>query len=237
MSQLDVHRFAIADTKPRSECWAIFTNKNDVYLTGSAYKQALKLSLHGSGVCQIALLDNFFEKHISWRESSPDHRAILRWKRLPTPLFGGQCAASILFASFDFWPEHEAINASKKYIALKPPAKNFARRVDVVFSRADPRHIAKLGDWTDELIFCKKLPNGEYVCLLQFLEPLSQSFFDFTPIESPYFVTLGLEEGEIDDARGISALDCAIFHEGHGCIRSLHNMRIARVSIDDDDRK
>jgi len=234
MRQPQLHRFAIADTKPRSECWSIFTNKNDVYLTGNAYKQTLKLSLHGSGVCQIALLESFFEEQVAWRDEGPEHRAILRWKRLPTPLFQGQCAASIMFASYDFWPEHDPIKSSKKYIALEPPGKNFARRVDVVFSRVDPTHIAELGHWTDELIFCKQLPNGEYVCLLQFLEPLPENFFDFAPIESPYFVTLGLEEGEIDDARGISTFDCAIFREGHGCIRSLHNMRVASVSIDDD---
>ncbi len=58
MAKSESFRFAIADNKVRSECWSVFANKSDVYLTASAYKRTLKVSLHGSGVCQIALLED-----------------------------------------------------------------------------------------------------------------------------------------------------------------------------------
>lgn len=222
-------RFAIADTAPRSECWSLFTNGSDVYLTSNAHKRVLKVSLHQSGVCQIALLEGFFSEHIEWREDGPEFRSILRWKRNPTPKAKGQVAASILFAADGFWPEHEAIPASKAYAALPPPPVMHGRRVDITFSWDDPREIAKLGSWTDELLYSTKLPDGQFVSLLQFVDPLPDGFFDFTPLTSKYSVTLGIHENELDDARGISCFDCAQLFEGHACIRSLHNMRLMSI--------
>lgn len=180
-------------TKPRSECWSVLINGNDVYLTSNAHKRALKVSLHQSGVCQIALLEGFFAEHVEWREDGPEFRSILRWKRTPTPEGRGRVAASILFASDGFWPEQEAIPASKPYVALAPPPEMHGRRVDIVYSRDDPRHIAKLGNWTDELFFATELPDGEFVSLMQFVEPLPKDFFDFKPLTSPYGVTLGID--------------------------------------------
>lgn len=218
MGKATTFRFAIADTKPRSECWSVFTNGSDVYLTSNAHKRVLKISLHQSGVCQIALLEGFFVEHVEWREDGPEFRSILRWKRIPTPEGRGQVAASILFASDGSWPEQEAIPASKPYVALPPPPKMHGRRVDIVYSRDDPRHIAKLGKWTDELLFATQLPDGEFVSLMQFVAPLPKDFFDFRPLTSPYGVALGIHENEMDDARRISCFDCAQLFEGHGSI-------------------
>lgn len=231
MAKARSFRFAIADTVPRSECWSFFTNGNDVYLTSNAHKRVLKVSLHASGVCQVALLEGFFAEHIEWREYSPDFRSILRWRRLPTQENKGQVAASILFASYDFWPEQEAIPSSKPFTSLSPPPDMHGMMVNVVYSRDNPNDIAKLGQWTDELLFATQLPNGEFVCLMQEITPLPEDFFDFAPLSSPYNVTLGIDEAEMDDARGISSFDCAQLFEGHGCIRSLHNMRMVSVPI------
>ncbi len=107
------------------------------------------------------------------------------------------------------------------------------RRVDIVYSRDDPRHIAKLGRWTDELLFSRELPGGEFVSLMQFVTPLPKDFFDFRSLTGPYCITLGIDENEMDDARGISCFDCAQLLEGHGCIRSLHNMRLVSAPISD----
>ncbi|MCF6121594.1 hypothetical protein EN904_01565 [Mesorhizobium sp. M7A.F.Ca.CA.001.07.2.1] len=191
----------------------------------------LKLSLHQSGVCQVALLEGFFAQHLEWREDGPDFRSILRWQRLSTQEDRGQVAASILFASDGFWPEQEAIPNTKQYTALAPPPHMCGRMVNVVYSREDPNRIAKLGVWTDELLFSTQLPSGEFVCLMQSIEPLPEDFFAFAPVLSPYSITLGIDENEMDDARGISCFDCAQLFEGHGCIRSLHNMRLMSVAV------
>ena len=231
MAKSNSFRFAIADELPRSECWSLFTKGNDVYLTGSAYKKTLKVSLHQSGVCQIALLEGFFTKHVEGQTGAPEFRSILRWKRLPTPINSGQVAASILFASYEFWPEQEPIPSSKPFTKIEPPPDLYCRLINVVYSHDDPRLIEKLGEWTDELLFSKQLPNGEFVCLMQEIRPLEDGFFDFAPVPSPTYVTLGIEEDELDDARGISVFDCAQMFEGHGCIRSLHNMRMMTVEV------
>jgi len=229
MAKPTTFRFAIADDKPLSECWSVFTNQNDVYLTSNTQKRLLKVSLHQSGVCQVALLEGFFKKHVEWREERPESRTILRWKRLSTPKDRGQVTASILFASDGFWPEGEPIPASKPYTALAPPPQMHGRRVDVVYSLSDPKHVAKLGEWTDKLLFSTQLPNGEFIGLMQFVEPLAEDFFAFSPMTSAFGISLGIEENEIDDVRGISFLDCTQLFEGHCLIRSLHNMRLIKV--------
>ena len=178
MAKSNTIRFAISDSKPRSECWSIWTNKNDVYLAGSFYKDTLKVSLHGSGVCQVALLDEFFEKHVRGRDQGPEYRSILRWKRLPTPKERGQVAATILFASYEFWPEAEAIPASKTYTALPPPPDMYAVMVDIAFSLNDPAKAATLGGWSSELLFTTQLLNGEFVCVTHRLERLPADFLN-----------------------------------------------------------
>jgi len=189
----------------------------------------LKVSLHQSGVCQIALLEGFFKEHIEWREDGPEFRSILRWKRLSIPEERGQVAASILFASDGVWPEQEAIPDSKPYTALTPPPDMHGRRVDIVYSHDDPRHVAKLSGWTDELLFSTELANGEFVSLMQFVDPLPEDFFDFKPMPGRYGITHGIDDDELEDARGISCLECSQRFEGHGYIYSLHNMRLMSV--------
>ncbi len=49
--------------------------------------------------------------------------------------------------------------------------------MNVVYSREDPYQVAKLGEWTDELLFSTNLPSGEYVSLMQSIEPLPDDFF------------------------------------------------------------
>lgn len=222
-------RFAIADGVPRSECWSFFTNGNDVYLTGSAYKRVLKISLHERGVCQIAMLKEFFVEHVEGRSQAPQFRDILRWKRIPTPLIQGQVAATILFASCEFWPEKDPIPASKPFKSLPPPPSTHCLNVDVVYSRVNPQHISKVGEWTDDLLFSLQLPNGEFVCLMQRIDQLPEDFFDFGPIGRRRFLTLDVEEADMKDIRGISVFDCALLNEGCGHVQSLHNMRLMTV--------
>lgn len=230
MAQPQPFRFVIADEKARSEYWTVFTNKNDFYLTTNAHKQALKVSLHGSGVCQVALLEGFFAKEIEWRKERPTDRTILRWKRLPTPQLKGQVAASILFASYEFWPEQEEVPASKPHTRLPPPPDMHGRSVHVIYSRTDPARVAKLGGWSDELLYSTRLPNGDYVALHTEVTPLPSDFFAYSAVGGPYVLTLGIDEEEVDDARGISALECLHQREGHCDILSMHNMHLKKMT-------
>ena len=228
MNKKEVFRFAIADTAARSEYWTLFFNGNDVYLTGSAFKRELKISLHQSGVCQAAFLEKFHADTVSKRHAPPT-RDILRWKREPAPNQGGKVAVYIQFASYDYWPETETIPASKPYKQLLPPPFMSCRTVSLSFSREDPRAVSILGNWDDAFLYSKDLPNGEYVCLMTHVDPLPWDFFDFKPVGDRRLLLKGIEEREADDARGISYLDFALTHEGCVRVLSLHNMRLKSV--------
>ena len=228
MSENGTFRFAIADTVVRSECWTLFFNGNDVYLTGSAFKRELKISLHQSGVCQAAFLKNF-HSDIAKKDNAPITRDILRWKRTPTPQEGGKVAVYIQFASYEDWPEAEAIAPSKPYKSLAPPPFMSCRTVTLSFSREDPRAISVLGKWGDAFLYSKQIPSGEFVCLMQHEDDLPWNFFDFEPVGDRRLLLKGIDEAEADDARGINCLDFALTHEGCVRVHSLHNMRLKAV--------
>lgn len=223
-------RFAIADNSVRSEVWSVFTNKNDVYLTGSAYKRVLKVSLHQSGVCQIAMLEGFFAEHIEGNENAPEFRDMFRWRRLPSKHMSGQMTFSVGFASFDFWPEQDNPPKSKPFTKIAPPPNGYSCHVDLAYSLDDPTIAAKLGGWTEDLLHSFQLPNLEYVCLMKRIEKLPANFFDFSRLQSK-MITLGIDEPETADARGISVFDCYQSNEGHCHVRSLHNMRLITVRL------
>ena len=232
MGKTSSFRFAIADTSVRSECWTLFFNGNDVYLTGSAFKKELKISLHQSGVCQAALLEAF-HADIATNANSPPNRDILRWRRTSTPQEGGRVAVYIQFASFEGWPEAEAIPSSKPYKGLPPPPYMACRTVSLSFSREDPRAVSILGNWGDAYLFSKELPNGEFICLMNSVDPLPWDFFDFKPFGHRRMLLKGIDETEVDDVRGISSLDFALTHEGCVRVQSRHNMRLKSVRLSD----
>lgn len=199
-----------------------------MYLTGSAFKKELKISLHKSGICQAAFLENFHAK-IASKNNAPPTRDILRWKREPTPHEGGKVAVYIQFASYEDWPEAEILPASKPYKPLLPPPFMSCRTVSLSFSREDPRAVSILGNWGDAYLYSKELPNGEYVCLMNHVDPLPWDFFEFKPVGDRRLLLKGIDEAEADDARGISCLDFALTHEGCVRVHSLHNMRLTSV--------
>jgi hypothetical protein len=230
MSKNSSFRFAIGDDKPYSETWSAWQSGSDFYLTNTAHKTTLKISLHQSGICQVAMLQTFFEKHIEGKESAPEYRDILRWKRLSTPEFGPTVVTSILFASFEFWPERENISAKKAVTWIPRPPDMFGQQVAVLYSKQDPDN--HCGDTPPEGIYLKKfqLDNGDFVLLIPRLVPLAEDFFDFKVMpDYQSFITLGIDDEEIDDARGISTFQCLKRYDGYVEIFSLHNMRFMRV--------
>lgn len=229
MSKSSAFRFVVADTKPRSEYWSLFTNGDDVYLTGNSYKRALKISLHKSGVCQIAMLDNFFSKHVKGKSKSQKYRDLLRWKRLTIPMYRSQAAVSILFAWFEFWPEDEVIPTSKSVHKISPPPDRHGQIINVGYSGFDPKVAFELGRYPDELLFSMQFPNKEYISVTRQIQKLSKGFFDFREISESGVLTLGIPPDELDDARGISVFRCMKEVEGCATIHSLHNMRFSKV--------
>jgi len=135
----------------------------------------------------------------------------------------------IQFASFDGWPEAEAIAPSKPYKRLLPPPFMSCRTVTLSFSREDPRAVSVLGNWGEAYLHSKQLPNGEFVCLMQHEDQLPWGFFDFKPVGDRRLLLKGIDEVEANDARGISCLDFALTHEGCVRVHSLHNMRLKSV--------
>lgn len=96
--KIDKFRFGVfSGGKRRSSLWVAVANGNDLYIGARVIMNRLKVSLHGSGICQVAFLNDYVQEvHDRGRDALKD-RTIVRWKRPETPPTGALCVASIRF--------------------------------------------------------------------------------------------------------------------------------------------
>jgi hypothetical protein len=229
-----VARFAIGnETGACSEVWTCWANGSDFYMTANEIKGAKKISFHSSGICQYALLENFFAKvrnHYGRKD-----RTVLRWRRPPTPDRGPLLVAYFVFAAFETWEPFWEIE-DKPITLLAPPEHGWARVVNVVYSREDPDNHCG-GTPPEEVYIARfKLANGDFVTLIPGLVELPRGFFDEQPIpDVPIFSKI---DPAVTDARNIAVLIPAL-HEPDGPLRvsSLHNMRMRTIPIEQYERE
>lgn len=79
MSKKNKQRFEFCvgtSNSHRSTIWKIVVNKSEIYIIPTFSKNYFKISLHGSGVCQLAIT----EEHLSEYNLSKEERPSQRWK-------------------------------------------------------------------------------------------------------------------------------------------------------------
>ncbi|WP_201832843.1 hypothetical protein [Microvirga zambiensis] len=97
----DKMRFAAGLRDGRySGVWAAWSSKSDFYLGARSILGSLKISLHQSGICRIALTEQQ-AKALEAQGLRPEgsDRAFYKWRRRPTPPVGVVPVVSILFPS------------------------------------------------------------------------------------------------------------------------------------------
>lgn len=230
-------RFAIARDEPfqvQSEIWTVFVRKSDVYLTCDAIAGAMKLSLHGSGVCQYARLSEFHDKYAD--KINRKDRTIYRWRRQATPAIGPLHVASIVFAAYETWDHQEDYQNDKQTFYLAPPTPGWGTEVAVLYSREDPDE--HCGDTPPSEIYIARfqLENGDYVTIIPRPTPLPDGLFDqrIVPQET-MMMSFGFSPSDLEshDLRGFSILTWETIANNGLLIWSLHNMRSRTIHVDD----
>ena len=92
-------RFAVRGPKGHSGTWTAFGRGNEYYIGARAVMGSTKVSLHGSGVCRVALTDQHYRMLPAQGLLQPLDRAFVKWRRLETPERGAVHVASVIFPS------------------------------------------------------------------------------------------------------------------------------------------
>jgi hypothetical protein len=99
----DKLRFAICgNDEKHSGTWSVWGNKNDFYIGARSILGSMKVSLHASGICRVALTEGQIKLLAEQGLEAPVDRAFVKWKRRPTPEVGAAQVVSLIFPTAYF---------------------------------------------------------------------------------------------------------------------------------------
>jgi hypothetical protein len=100
-----------------SGVWAHWGNKSDFYIGARSILGSMKISLHKSGICRVALTDRHFAALTQKGRLVPNDRAFVKWERLFAPDEGAHLAAVLVFPT-DFLRLEAPVGTAKKPLLL-----------------------------------------------------------------------------------------------------------------------
>lgn len=193
----------------------------------------IKLSVHGSGVCQLAFDSNYKDEILATPNIPFADRTIKRWRRAPTPPIGPIHLTNIFFAAFETWENSEETECIKATELIPPPASGHAVVVSIFVSKDDPIEKCAPYQAEDIMLGYFQVESGDYFTVLVAETPLPEGYFDFRKV--PWFMGVGADsEAGWDDARGISSISFEPRADGGVDFHSKHNMRIMSVPVETD---
>ena len=160
-------RFAVGSAEAgHSSMWTAFGTGNEYYIGARHVMGSSKISLHQSGICRVALTEKHFSALLSDGLTQPRDRALIKWKRPPTPDIGAAHVASIIFPTeFLKLPEPQGIPKKPLIIfGAAPPGK--AVEIGFFYSREDPATLEPKLLQIGHPIVCTTLDNGEMITVV-----------------------------------------------------------------------
>ena len=159
-------RFAVCGPKGHSTSWTAFKRGNDYYIGARGLMGAQKISLHASGICRVALTEEFYNSLPTKGLLQPLDRAIAKWRRSETPARGAVHVASIIFPS-DYLVHAKPEGTYRKPLIIfgdVPPGKAF--EFGFFYSREEIDDLGERLEKVGEPLFSTKLDDGTTVTLV-----------------------------------------------------------------------
>jgi hypothetical protein len=160
-------RFAIgSDEGGHSATWTAFGTGDEYYIGARHAMGSSKISLHQSGICRVALTEKHFNALPGDGLAQPRDRALVKWKRQPTPDIGAAHVASIIFPT-EFLKLPEPQSTPKKPLIIfgaAPPGK--AIEIGFFYSREAPATLEPKLLQIGHPIVCTTLDNGEMITVV-----------------------------------------------------------------------
>ena len=165
--KLDKIRFAIGSkTQRHSSSWAITFNKSDVYVGARYVMGTMKISLHESGHCKLALDRKHWQHLADLGIAVRNDWAFVRWKKSPTPVSGAVHVMSVTFPSDFQLLNAPRVRENKPVIYLEPAPTGQAIEVGLFYSKEPPASLGAKLEKTGLPMFNAQLENGEFVSVV-----------------------------------------------------------------------
>jgi hypothetical protein len=160
-------RFAVgSDEAGHSSPWTAFGTGNEYYIGARHAMGSSKISLHQSGICRVALTETHYNALPGDGLSQPPDRALVKWKRPPTPHIGGAHVASIIFPTeFLKLPEPQG-TPKKPLIIFGAAPSGKAVEIGFFYSREAPATLESKLLQIGHPIVCTTLDNGEMITVV-----------------------------------------------------------------------
>ncbi len=227
MPKKNIIRFAIGNKRNIfSEVWTLWVQKSDVYLTTDMMSSKAKISLHESGICHLAITQEYLTNNKNPPKELRDKRSLKRWVRGKTPSLGFQEAMSVHIASFEEWKNPITIPKDKKISILDVPCNTKCLKVGIFYTK----NIEGLLECPYPVLKSFPLKNGEFVNIVYTYVPMSPSFFEnkiLTKGQRIIDFNCNLDD-DFADKKSISIFQ---YHVENSALMlySLHNMQLLKV--------
>jgi len=110
--------------------WSAWGWRGDYYIGARSVLGSMKVSLHASGICRLALTERHFAALTERGLIPPEERAIVKWRRPPAPEVGAMLAVVLVFPT--------------KYMTLGAPSASLRKPI-LVFETAKPGMAVEVG--------------------------------------------------------------------------------------------
>ena len=151
-----------------SGTWMAIGSRSDYYIGARSIFGSMKISLHASGICRVAMTDHQSKFLIEQGLMQPeDDRAFLKWRRTDTKETGAVHVVSLIFPIAHMHHEAALGSAKKplfKFEAPDDPAK--AVEFGFFFSRVPPEELEQKLVRIGMPLFWTGLDNGETVSIV-----------------------------------------------------------------------
>jgi hypothetical protein len=160
-------RFAVGSAEAgHSATWTAFGTGSEYYIGARHAMGSSKISLHQSGTCRVALTEKHFNALPGNGLTQPPDRALVKWKRAPTPDIGAAHVASIIFPiEFLKLPEPQGTQ-KKPLIIFGAASPDKAVEIGFFYSREAPTTLEPKLLQIGHPIVCTTLDNGEMITVV-----------------------------------------------------------------------
>jgi hypothetical protein len=124
----------------QSAIWSTWANGSDYYLGARWVLKSMKISLHASGRCRIALSDKLIEDMTAKGMPAPADRALVKWNRAATPEVGAICVLSVAFPAARLHMKGQTGSVSKPLLRVGLGPDDQAVQLGIFYTR-EPREV------------------------------------------------------------------------------------------------
>ncbi len=163
----DKLRFAIGKPGKRySGVWAAWSHRSDYYFGARGILGSIKISLHASGICRVALTARHYKHLADWGLPQPSDRAFVKWKRTDAPERGVALAAVLVFPTDYLTLEEPLGSPQKPQFNIESARPGHALEVGFFYSREPTESLEPKFLEIGKPLFRADLDNGESVSMV-----------------------------------------------------------------------